>query len=136
MCRLQRNRNTLVTVRNGWFFIGFGLGWPAVSITFAVVVGVEGDADVVDDADQCQGPEHDAVDSQVILFGWVCQVHGWVDVERGGDKATEYDAQSLVGKEQILVESLLRLIEEEKNVGVSSLHRYKPLATRCIRKQM
>jgi hypothetical protein len=70
-----------------------------VSITFAVVVGVEGDADVLDDADQCQGPEHDAVDSQIVLFGRVCQVHGRVDVERGGDKTTEYDAQSLVGKE-------------------------------------
>lgn len=83
-------------------------------ITFAVVVGIEGDADVLDDADQRQGPEHDAVDSQVVLFGWVCQVHGRVDVERGGDKATEYDAQSLVGKEQILVESFPLLIEEEE----------------------
>lgn len=101
-------------------------------VTFAVVVGVEGDADIFDDAYQRQGPEHDAVDSQIVLFGWVCQVHGGVDVERGGDKATEYDAQSLVGKEQVLVESLLLLIEEEKNVGVSSLHRYKPLAIRCV----
>ena len=86
----------------------------AVSITFAVVVGVEGDADVLDDADQCQGPEHDAVDSQVVLFGWVCQVHGRVDVEGGGDKATEYDAQSLVGKEQVFVESLLLLRRREE----------------------
>jgi hypothetical protein len=31
-----------------------------------------------------------------------------------------------------LVESLLLLIEEEKNVGVSSLYRYKPLAIRCV----
>jgi hypothetical protein len=104
------DRNTLLPVRrNGWFFhrIGFDLGIGM--ITFTVVVGVEGDADVLDDADQCQGPEHDAVDSQVVLFGWVCQVHGRVNVERGGDEATEYDAQSLVGKEQILVESLLLL---------------------------
>lgn len=49
--------------------------------TFAVVVSVESDAYVLDYANESEGPEHDAVYSQVVFFSRIRQIHGWVDVE-------------------------------------------------------
>lgn len=51
------------------------LGEGVLQCTFTVVIGFDGNVGVLDDADESESPEHDAVDAQIVVLGWGLERH-------------------------------------------------------------